>query len=92
MTTLEPKSTTPLSQLILIKLDRNGQIPCEIVSNIGQTLVQKLYICQRKTGEQGNLCIKIRKNSEKSFSLFFICLNFIDYNVNWQKARVLKAE
>ena len=63
MTTLEPKSTTPLSQSILIKPDRNGQISCEIVSNIGQTLIQKLYICQRKTAEQGNLCIEIRKKS-----------------------------
>ena len=79
MTTLESKSTTPLSQLILIKPDKNVQISCEIVSNIGQTLVQKLYICQRKTGEQGNLCNKIRKkNPEKSLLLFFICLKLND--------------
>ena len=35
MTTLEPKSTSLLSRLILREPDRNGQIPSGKVSNIG---------------------------------------------------------
>ena len=52
MTTLEPKSISLLSQLIVTEPDRNGQI----LSEKYQTLVQKSNIYQRKKWEQGNLC------------------------------------
>ena len=73
MTNLEPKSTSLLSQLILRKPDRNGQNLSGKVSNIGPNT---LYMSKEK-GEQGNLCIKIKKNPENSFLLFFICLNLM---------------
>ena len=72
MTTLEPKLTTPLSQLILIKPDRNGPIPCEIVSNIGQTLVQKINICQKQKHDNRVMYLsKLEKNPEKIIFIIF---------------------
>ena len=59
MTTLEPKSISLLSQLILIEPDRNGQILAGKVSNIGP----KIKHMSKEKGEQGNLCTKIKKKS-----------------------------
>ena len=57
-----------------------------------QTLAQKLNKWQRKKGEQGNLCIKIKKKSWK-----IICIIFNMLIIQWlgwklaKKARVLEV-
>ena len=65
MTTLKPKSTTPLSKLITTKPARNDGIPSEIVSNIGQKIIHKSKV-KRKTE------LSMHHNQEMSLKITFI--------------------
>ena len=56
-----------------------------------QTLVRKQYICQRKKGEHGYLCIKFENKSWKIICNIFICFKFNDEFENWQKSLVLEV-
>ena len=58
MTTLEPKSTSLISKLILRKPDRNGQIISRKVSNIGPKAIHM-------SKDKGRTWLSIHKNREK---------------------------
>ena len=67
MTTLESKSTSLLSQLMLRKPDRNCLNLSGKVSNVGPKTLEM----SKEKGEQGNLCIKIRKKILKNHFHYF---------------------
>ena len=57
------------------------------MSNIGP---KTLHMSNVKRENRVIYASKSRKNSEKSFLLFFICLSFNDWYENWQKVCVLE--
>ena len=70
MTTLESKSTSLLSQLILRKPDRNGQNLLGKVSNIGP---KTLHMSKEKENRV-IYASKSRKNPENHFNYFYMLI------------------